>query len=150
MCRSTIIVMAPIPGLAVYFVLTIGCQMFAETPGERLRLALTLLSLPLSILTIWLVDNFLKWVSGNSYSSSSTNARHHREPDLSAIRCMALLGADLVVFLYIMYFSAFFQGVVTSCLCIKSFGVSQNLFPAQCNPTRHPLSWKVPQHHYKR
>ena len=73
MTRDQIPTVAPLPGLAVCFLLVFGCQFYAETPGERLRLTLTALSLPLSALTTWLVAILLGWNSTDSSEKHLTN-----------------------------------------------------------------------------
>ena len=75
MSQSTILVVAPIPGLIMFFLLTMVCHIFVETPEDRLLLLLMQWSIPLSILTIWLVARVLGYRPEDPCSSSSPNRK---------------------------------------------------------------------------
>lgn len=66
--RHIILIVAPITGLIIFFLLIIGCLHFAKTEEEILRLLLMMMSLPLLALTTWSVAILLGW---NAIDSSS-------------------------------------------------------------------------------
>lgn len=69
MCQTIRQGVAFLCGLAVWCILMLLCVHTATTPGDRLRVLLGISSLPLSVLTIWLVNSLLKWLLADPSSS---------------------------------------------------------------------------------